>query len=68
MQLAELSRRSAQSIATITYYMRRGLLRPGERIMATRADYGENHLHRLRLIRALIGVGRLSVGATERDP
>jgi DNA-binding transcriptional MerR regulator len=65
MQLAELSRRSAVSIATIKYYLRCGLLIPGERITATRADYGEHHVHRLRLIRALIGVGRLSVNATK---
>lgn len=64
MRLAELSRRSAVSIATIKYYLRGGLLPPGERITATEADYGEHHVHRLRLIRALIGVGRLSVTAT----
>ncbi|WP_328499752.1 MerR family transcriptional regulator [Streptomyces sp. NBC_00457] len=65
MRLAELSRRSTVSIATIKYYLRSGLLLPGERITATWADYGEHHLHRLRLIRALIGVGRLSVSATK---
>ncbi|WP_367318566.1 MerR family transcriptional regulator [Streptomyces sp. HUAS ZL42] len=65
MQLAELSRRSAVSIATIKYYLRSGLLLPGERITATQADYGEDHVHRLRLIRALIGVGRLPVGVTK---
>jgi DNA-binding transcriptional MerR regulator len=65
MQLAELSRRSAVSIATIKYYLRSGLLPPGERITATQADYGEHHLHRLRLIRALIGVGCLPVSVTK---
>lgn len=65
MRLAELSRHSAVSIATIKYYLRSGLLPPGERITATEADYSEHHLHRLRLIRALISVGQLSVSATK---
>ncbi|MER6288509.1 MerR family transcriptional regulator [Streptomyces sviceus] len=63
MRLAELSRHSAVSIATIKYYLRSGLLPPGERITA--AEAGEHHLHRLRLIRALISVGQLSVSATK---
>ncbi|MEU5314773.1 MerR family transcriptional regulator [Streptomyces sp. NPDC021562] len=65
MRLAELSRRSAVSIATIKYYLRSGLLPPGERITATEADYNEGHLHQLRLIRALIGIGQLPVSATK---
>lgn len=63
MTLAELSSLSGMPSATIKYYLREGLLSPGRRVTATRAEYGEAHLHRLRLIRALIGVRRLSVGA-----
>ncbi|MYY05256.1 MULTISPECIES: MerR family transcriptional regulator [unclassified Streptomyces] len=63
MTLAELSSLSGMPAATIKYYLREGLLSPGRRVSATRADYGEEHLHRLRLIRALTGVRRLSVGA-----
>jgi DNA-binding transcriptional MerR regulator len=66
MRLAELSKRSGVSTATIKYYLREGLLPPGERISATQAEYDEEHLRRLRLVRALVQVGRVPV-ATARD-
>lgn len=66
MRLAELSERSGVSLATIKYYLREGLLRPGHRISATTADYDESHLRRLRLVRAMIQVGKLPV-ATVRE-
>ncbi|MGW0965005.1 MerR family transcriptional regulator [Streptomyces sp. NPDC002516] len=61
MRLAELSERSGVSTATIKYYLREGLLQPGRRISATQAEYGEDHLRRLRLVRALIQIGGISV-------
>ncbi|MFD8425301.1 MerR family transcriptional regulator [Streptomyces sp. NPDC059466] len=66
MRLAELSERSGVSTATIKYYLREGLLAPGRQVNATTADYGESHLRRLRLVRALIQVGRVPV-ATARE-
>ncbi|GGO48173.1 transcriptional regulator [Streptomyces daqingensis] len=66
MRLAELSERSGISTATVKYYLREGLLPPGRRVSATQAEYDESHLRRLRLIRALVQVGRLPV-ATVRD-
>ena len=61
MRIAELSTRSGTSIASIKYYLREGLLAPGTPTGRNQADYGEAHLYRLRLIRALIDVGGLSV-------
>ncbi|MET9964032.1 MerR family transcriptional regulator [Streptomyces sp. NPDC006326] len=61
MRLAELSERSGVSTATIKYYLREGLLPPGHRVSATTAEYGEDHLRRLRLVRALIQVGQVPV-------
>ncbi|UQA92923.1 MerR family transcriptional regulator [Streptomyces halobius] len=61
MRLAELSERSGVSTATIKYYLRERLLPPGHRISATQSAYDEDHLRRLRLIRALIQVGRIPV-------
>ena len=61
MRLAELSRRSGVSTATIKYYLREGLLPPGRQLNATTAEYDEEHLRRLRLVRAMIQVGRLPV-------
>lgn len=53
MQLSELSEASGVSAASIKYYRREGLLPAGERITTTRSGYGEHHLERLALIRAL---------------
>ena len=59
MRISELSAESGVPIATIKYYLREGLLPPGEQTAATRAEYDRSHLRRLRLIRALLEVGRL---------
>lgn len=48
---------------TIKYYVREGLLPPGELTSPNQATYGESHEHRLRLIRALLDVGGLKVAA-----
>ena len=63
MKVAALSRASGVSVATIKYYIREGLLEPGNPTAPNQAEYGEEHLHRLRLIRALIDVGGLGVAA-----
>ncbi len=57
MRMSELVRESGVPLATVKYYLREGLLMPGEPVSATRAEYREAHLHRLRLIRALAGIG-----------
>ncbi|RPE40441.1 transcriptional regulator [Streptomyces sp. Ag109_O5-1] len=61
MRLAQLSARSGVSAATIKYYLREGLLPPGRQVNATTAEYDEEHLRRLRLVRAMIQVGRVPV-------
>ncbi len=61
MRISELSRRSGRSIATIKYYLREGLLPAGYRTSANQADYGEDHLRRLRLITILLEVGGLTI-------
>jgi len=66
MRLADLSKRSGVTTATIKYYLREGLLPPGRQVNATTAEYGEEHLRRLRLVRALIQVGKVPV-ATVRE-
>lgn len=61
MRIGELSRRSGVAVPTIKYYLREGLLAPGVATAANQADYAEEHLRRLRLIRALIEAGGVSV-------
>ncbi|ROR46149.1 MerR family transcriptional regulator [Kitasatospora cineracea] len=66
MRLADLGERSGVPLATVKYYLREGLLPPGRRVNATQAEYDESHLRRLRLVRAMIQVGRIPV-ATVRE-
>ncbi|MFJ8077865.1 MerR family transcriptional regulator [Streptomyces sp. NPDC096176] len=66
MRLSELSELSGVSTATIKYYLRERLLPPGRRVTATQSEYDENHLRRLRLVRAMIQVGGIPV-ATARE-
>jgi DNA-binding transcriptional MerR regulator len=61
MRMAELSSRTGVPIPTIKFYLREGLLSAGERTSPNQAQYGEQHVRRLKLIRALIDVGGLPV-------
>ena len=63
MRISELSGATGISVATIKYYLREGLLAPGAPKGRNQADYDERHVHRLRLIRALLEVGGLGVAA-----
>jgi DNA-binding transcriptional MerR regulator len=63
MRIAELSRITGVPVPTIKYYLREGLLRPGAATAANQAFYGDEHVRRLRLIRALIDVGGVSIAA-----
>ena len=65
MRIAELSRVSGVPAATIKYYVREGLLHSGTRTHHNQVDYTEDHVSRLRLIRALIDIGGLSVEASK---
>jgi DNA-binding transcriptional MerR regulator len=64
MRMGELSKRAGVPIPTIKYYLREGLLPQGLLTSHNQAQYGEEHLRRLKLIRAMTEVGKLSVAAT----
>jgi len=64
MRISELARRAGVPIGTVKYYLRERLLPPGELTAATQARYSEAHLARLRLVRALVGIARLSIAET----
>jgi DNA-binding transcriptional MerR regulator len=66
VRISALSAASGVSVPTIKYYLREGLLPPGQPTSQTQARYGEQHLARLRLIRALVDVAGLSL-AQVRD-
>jgi len=63
MRIAELSERSGVGIPSIKFYLRDGLLPAGEKTSANQTNYGDEHLARLKVVRALIEVGGLSVAA-----
>lgn len=64
MRISELAGRSGVPVATVKYYLREGLLHEGELTSRTQARYDESHLARLRLVRALLGPGGLSIART----
>ena len=61
MLISELSTRTGTSVATLKFYLREGLLMPGTALSATRADYGEEHVRRVGVARALTDVVGISV-------
>ncbi|MEU6592137.1 MerR family transcriptional regulator [Streptomyces sp. NPDC046881] len=61
MRIGELSRKTGVPVPTIKYYVREGLLPPGELTSPNQASYGEAHERRLHLIRALLDVGGMKV-------
>jgi DNA-binding transcriptional MerR regulator len=66
MRVGELSKRSGVAVPTIKYYLREGLLPAGVLTSPNQAHYDDEHLRRLRLVRALVDVGGLSI-ASVRD-
>jgi DNA-binding transcriptional MerR regulator len=66
VKISELAAAAGLSIATVKYYLREGLLPAGERSGPNQATYGEDHLRRLRLIRALRSVGGLDIERIHR--
>ncbi|MFD0265080.1 MerR family transcriptional regulator [Streptomyces sp. NPDC127106] len=64
MRISELSRSTGVPVASIKYFRREGLLPAGRATAATLAEYGDEHVQRLRLIKALTTLGGLSIAAT----
>lgn len=64
--MQDLSRAAGIPVPTVKYYLREGLLAPGERVGPNQARYGADHVRRLKLVRALLQLGGLSV-AEVRD-
>ncbi|MCS0499591.1 MerR family transcriptional regulator [Protaetiibacter mangrovi] len=61
MLMSELSRRTGVGVPTLKFYLREGLLPPGEALSQTRAAYDESHVRRVGIIRALTETVGLSV-------
>lgn len=61
MLVSELVRTTSVPLATVKYYLREGLLRPGRKTGARSAEYDESHVRRLALLRLLRDVGAIPV-------
>ncbi len=61
MRMSELSTSTGVAVPTLKFYLREGLLHAGERTSPNQAQYDEGHVERVRLVRALLEVGSLSV-------
>jgi DNA-binding transcriptional MerR regulator len=61
MRISELSAQSGVPVATIKFYARESLLPGGEKTSVNQTNYGPAQLARLRLVRALVEVGGLSI-------
>ncbi len=59
--MAELARTTGVPVATLKYYAREGLLHPGTATAVNQATYDASHVRRVRLVRALLDLGRLSI-------
>lgn len=60
MRISQLSERAGLPVGTVKFYLRTGLLHHGRATSATQAIYDESHVERLRLVRALLDIGKLS--------
>ena len=63
MRISELARAGGVSVATAKFYLREGLLPPGQLTAANQATYGPEHVHRLRLVRMMLEVGRMPLSS-----
>jgi len=66
VRISELSAATGVTVPSIKYYVREGLLPAGELTSANQASYGESHVERLTLIRALLDVGGLPIATAKQ--
>lgn len=66
LTISELSRQSGVPAETIKFYVREGLLPPGESVRANKTVYTSDHLRRLALVRAMREIGGLGIASIKR--
>jgi DNA-binding transcriptional MerR regulator len=66
VRIKELSATTEVSVATLKYYLREGLLHAGAPTAVNQADYDDTHVRRVRLVRALLSLGHLSIADARR--
>jgi DNA-binding transcriptional MerR regulator len=63
LRISDLSRLSGVPVPTIKFYLRERLLKPGQPTARNQAVYQDDHLRRIRLIRALTSIGGLDLSS-----
>ncbi|MBO1756193.1 MerR family transcriptional regulator [Allobranchiibius sp. CTAmp26] len=63
MKISELARRTDVPVPTLKFYLRDGLLHPGQSLNRTQASYDDSHVERTRLVRALTESAGLDLAA-----
>jgi len=66
MKISEVCRLCGVTVSAAKYYVREQLVHEGVRVGANQTSYDESHVRRLRLVRALIETGGLSIAAAKR--
>lgn len=66
MKLNQLAERTGVPVSSIKFYLREGLLPPGEKLNATTARYSPAHVDRLELVKALREIIGLSLDQVRR--
>lgn len=66
MRISRVSEQSGVPVSALKYYLREGLVHEGVRLSGNQTDYDETHVQRVRLVRALLDTGGLSVAAAKR--
>jgi DNA-binding transcriptional MerR regulator len=66
MKISELCLRADVAPTTLKYYIREGLVAEGRRSAPNQTHYDDHHVHRVRLVRALIETGGLSIASTRQ--
>ncbi|MET4639016.1 MerR family transcriptional regulator [Mycetocola sp. 2940] len=65
MKISEAAQAGGVSVSTFKYYQREGLVPAGIRLSGNQTAYDEPHVLRVRLVRALLETGGLSIGAAK---
>ncbi|WP_340537695.1 MerR family transcriptional regulator [Nocardioides sp. GXZ039] len=63
--MADVAESAGVAVATVKYYVREGLVPPGERTGHNQTRYSTDHVRRVRLVRALLELGGLSIAAAK---
>jgi DNA-binding transcriptional MerR regulator len=66
VKISEVCQSADVKSSTLKYYVREGLVPEGRRLGSNQTEYDETHVQRVKLVRALIETGGLSVAATKR--